>query len=44
MMMMAEARNKFLFEIKPSLFPEGELSTTEMILWEKFYCEKKENA
>lgn len=37
---MADAKNRFLFELKPSLFPEGELGTVEMILWEKFYMEK----
>jgi len=39
-MALCEARNQFLFQVKPSLFPEGEITTTELILWEKYYLEK----
>ena len=32
----------FLYEVKPSLFPEGELTGTEVALWEIYYTYKKE--
>jgi len=37
---MCDLRGKFLFEVCPSLFPEGELTSTEVMLWEVFYIEK----
>jgi len=33
-------RGRFLYETNPSIFPEGELTETELILWELFYREK----
>jgi hypothetical protein len=41
MLTLLEARGQFLFQVKPSLFPEGELTTAEVIIWEKYYSEKK---
>jgi hypothetical protein len=32
----------FLFEACPSLFPEGELTETEVVLWELYYSEKQQ--
>jgi len=36
---LAHLKNKFLFEINPSLFPGGELSAVEIVLWENYYQE-----
>lgn len=30
----------YLFEVCPSLFPEGELTGTESVLWELYYKDK----
>ena len=29
--------NRFLFEVRPDLFPQGFLTVVEMTLWQKFY-------
>lgn len=31
---------RFLFEVLPSEFPEGQLTETEVLLWEMYYREK----
>ena len=31
----------YLFQVCPSLFPEGELTMTEGLLWELYYKDKK---
>jgi len=41
-MVLLDMRNKFLYEAKPSIFPEGELTGTEILLWELYYKEKNE--
>ncbi len=43
-MTLCDLRGKLLFEVSPSLFSEGELGETEMLLWELYYREKKERA
>jgi len=40
MMVLLEARNKFIYEVRPSIFPEGELTATEMLMWQWYYDEK----
>jgi hypothetical protein len=39
-MVLCDMKGKFLYEVKPSLFPEGELTETEIQLWAMFYEEK----
>jgi len=39
-MVICDLHKKLLYESCPSLFPEGELTETEMILWELYYEEK----
>lgn len=34
---LAEARGRFLFEIRPDICPEGYLTDLETALWERFY-------
>jgi len=41
MLPLLESRNHFLYEAKPSLFPEGELTIAEVIIWEKYYQMKR---
>ena len=33
---------RFLFEVMPSEFPEGQLGETEILLWEFYYRDKNE--
>ena len=35
--MMADKAGKFLFEIRPDVFPEGYLTEGETALWAKYY-------
>ena len=39
-MSLLDIRGGFLYEHKPSIFPEGEITETELILWELYYHEK----
>ena len=41
-MQLADSRNKFLFEIRPDLFPHGYLTDTELEMWELYYQDKQE--
>ena len=41
-MILCELHHKFLFEVMPSEFPAGELSETEMLLWDLYYREKQQ--
>lgn len=38
------ASGRFLFEVCPDMFPEGQLTETEILLWELYYIEKQANA
>jgi len=40
-MALLDLRGGYLFQTMPSLFPEGELTGTEVLLWEMYYTEKK---
>ncbi len=42
MMGLLDKRGAFIYQVRPSLFPEGELTATEMLLWNWFYEEKNE--
>jgi len=33
---------RFLYEVMPSEFPDGQLSETEILLWELYYRDKNE--
>jgi len=39
-MVLCDLRGKLLYEVNPSLFPAGELSETEVMLWELYYKDK----
>lgn len=39
--MLADIKGKFLFEIRPDLFPEGFLTNTEVELWGIYFDSKK---
>lgn len=39
-MALAESRGRFLFELRPDLFPEGGLTPLEECLWGMFYQER----
>jgi len=41
-MILLDMRGGFLYEHKPSLFPEGEFTENELALWELFYHDKKQ--
>jgi hypothetical protein len=40
-MILAESRGRFLYEVRPDLFPYDYLTHDEMLLWEIFYEERK---
>jgi hypothetical protein len=40
-MTLASTRGRFLFEIRPDVFPEGYLTSTEIGLWAEFYTHQK---
>lgn len=40
-MALAKERGRFLYEVRPDLFPEGFLTDTETELWVLFYEEQK---
>jgi hypothetical protein len=37
------ARGRFLFEIRPDVFPQGFLTEGEIELWEKYYASLKKS-
>lgn len=39
-MALLDLRGGYLYQHKPSLFPEGELTGTESLLWELYYKDK----
>lgn len=39
-MALAEKSGRFLFELRPDLFPEGQLTPLEELLWARFYEER----
>jgi len=41
-MALAERNGRFLFEIRPDLFPEGRLTDLEMELWGDYLEEQQE--
>lgn len=43
-MALLELRGGYLYEHKRSLFPEGEVTETELLLWEWHYHEKNQRA
>jgi len=43
-MTLCDLRGKLLYEVCPSEFPAGELSETEMLLWELYYRDKNERS
>lgn len=40
-MMLCEQRGRFLFEVRPDLFPAGRLTDVECALWGTYYEERK---
>lgn len=42
--MLADQRGRFLFEIRPDLFPEQYLTPTETELWGLYYGDKKQRS
>jgi hypothetical protein len=40
-MALLDLRGGFLYEHKRSLFPEGEITGTEILLWELYYMDKE---
>jgi len=43
-MALLDLRGGFIYQHKPSIFPEGELTDTEALLWELYYREKNARA
>jgi len=43
-MILADARGRMLFEIRPDFFPEGFLTRTEILLWARFYTDRAARA
>ena len=39
-MCLLDLKGGYLYEHKRSLFPEGEITGTELVLWELYYHEK----
>lgn len=42
--MLAEQRGRFLFEVRPDLFPEQYLTSAETALWGLYYDDKKQRS
>lgn len=36
---LCERKSRFLFEVRPDLFPEGQLGAVECELWDMFYAD-----
>lgn len=41
-MALCYSRGRFLYEARPDLFPEGRVTTTEIVLWGMYYDNIKE--
>ena len=41
-MSLCHAKGRFLYEVRPDLFPQGFLTRLEIELWNDFYEEKNE--
>jgi len=41
-MALLDVRGGYLYQHKPSLFPGGEITGTEQVLWELYYHEKNQ--
>jgi len=41
-MALLDLRGGYLYQHRPSLFPAGELTGTEALLWELYYQDKNE--
>jgi len=39
---LCHAKNRFLFEVRPDVFPEGMLTQVETELWSMFFAEREE--
>ena len=37
LLILGEVHHKMLFEIAPDLFPEGTVTTIELMLWDRHY-------
>jgi len=37
---LGKIHGKFLYEMRPDIFPEGYLTNTEQLLWGLFYADK----
>jgi len=42
-MALLDLRGGYLYQHKSSLFPEGEMTETELLLWELYYLDKEAN-
>jgi len=42
--MLCDKKDRFLFEVRPDLFPQGWLSELEVALWGKYYEEQNRAA
>jgi hypothetical protein len=42
-MELCAVRNRFMFEVRPDIFPEGWLTDTESELWARYYDEQERN-
>jgi hypothetical protein len=41
-MSLCSERGRFLFEVRPDLFPDGRLGDDELALWIRFYEEREQ--
>jgi len=41
-MMLCDKNGRFLFEVLPDHFPQGRLTRVEILLWSKYFEQKKE--
>lgn len=39
-LMLCDLKGRFLFEVRPDLFPEGRLTPVELALWGQYFQEK----
>lgn len=42
-MALLDLRGGYLYQTNPALFPEGQLTGTEVLLWEWYYRDKAAN-
>lgn len=43
-MYLLDLRGGYLYQHKPSVFPGGEISGTELLLWDFYYQQKKSSS